>query len=57
MFTDDFVICRKINGGRSKTEYMCVNKRKTDVSVKMQGANEFKYLGSKIQSSIQWTRE
>lgn len=57
MFTDDIVICRKSNGGRSKTEYMCANKRETDVPVKVQGASEFKYMGSNIQSSRQWTRK
>lgn len=53
---------RRIKRSRSKTQYMCVNEGDTGGEVNMQGAkvvkvDEFKYLGSTIQSKRQCTRE
>ena len=44
----------KVN--RRKTEYMCVNERQVNGTVKMQGeevakVEDFKYLGSTVQSN------
>ncbi|KAK3524445.1 hypothetical protein QTP70_029322 [Hemibagrus guttatus] len=47
---------RGMKVSRSKTEYMCVNKREGSVTVRLQGeevkkVQEFKYLGSTVQSN------
>ncbi|XP_051788414.1 uncharacterized protein LOC127529327 [Erpetoichthys calabaricus] len=47
---------------RNKTEYMCVNEREVSGMVRMQGAelakvDEFKYLGSTVQSNVDCGRE
>ncbi|KAK3535778.1 hypothetical protein QTP70_021098, partial [Hemibagrus guttatus] len=50
----------KVN--RSKTEYMCVNEREGSGTVRLQGeevkkVQEFKYLGSTVQSNGEWGKE
>ena len=50
----------KVN--RRKTEYMCVNERQVNGTVKMQGeefakVEDFKYLGSTVQSNGEYGRE
>ena len=50
----------KVN--RRKTEYMCVNERQVNGTVKMQGeevakVEDFKYLGSTVQSNGECGRE
>ncbi|KAK3508735.1 hypothetical protein QTP70_004280 [Hemibagrus guttatus] len=47
---------------RSKTEYMCVNEREGSGTVRLQGeevkkVQEFKYLGSTVQSNGEWGKE
>ena len=47
---------------RIKTEYMCVNERQVNGTVKMQGeevakVDDFKYLGSTVQSNGECGRE
>ena len=47
---------------RSKTEYLCINGRNDDETVKMENtkvprAKEFKYLGSMVQESGSCERE
>ena len=53
---------RGIKVNRTKTEYMCVNERQVNGTVKMQGeevakVEDFKYLGSTVQSNGQCGRE
>ena len=48
--------------GRSKTEYMCINRRNDDETVKMEDkkvprVKEFKYLRSTVQESGSSDRE
>ncbi|KAK3534956.1 hypothetical protein QTP70_002048 [Hemibagrus guttatus] len=50
---------RGMKVSRSKTEYMCVNEREGSGTVRLQGeevkkVQEFKYLGSTVQSNVQW---
>ncbi|KAK3510965.1 hypothetical protein QTP70_027797 [Hemibagrus guttatus] len=47
---------------RSKTEYMCVNEREGSGTVRLQGeevkkVQEFKYLGSTVQSNVECGKE
>ena len=61
MFADDIVICSE-SKERRKTEYMCVNERQDNGTVKMQGeevaeVEDFKYLGSTVQSNGECRRE
>ena len=46
---------------RSKTEYMCINKRDENGTVRLQGEElvkvEFKYLGSTVQSNGEYGKE
>ena len=51
-----------MNVNRRKTEYMCVNERQVNGTVKMQGeevakVEDFKYLGSTVQSNGEYGRE
>lgn len=53
---------RGMKVSRSKTEYMCINERESSGMVRLQGAEvvkvqEFKYLGSTVQSSGDCGRE
>ena len=53
---------RGMKVSRSKTEYMCVNEREDNGTVQMQGEDlakveEFKYLGSTVQSNGEYGRE
>ena len=53
---------RGINGGRSKTKYLCINGGNDDETVKMEDTKvprvkEFKYLGSTVQESCGRERE
>ncbi|KAK3512334.1 hypothetical protein QTP70_005791 [Hemibagrus guttatus] len=53
---------RGIKVSRSKTEYMCVNEREGSGTVRLQGeevkkVQEFKYLGSTVQSSGECGKE
>ncbi|KAK3562813.1 hypothetical protein QTP86_009964 [Hemibagrus guttatus] len=52
---------RGMKVSRSKTEYMCVNEREGSGTVRLQGeevkkVQEFKYLGSTVQSNGVWER-
>jgi len=52
----------KRNESRSKTEYMCVNEREGNGTVRLQGeevkkVQEFKYLGSTVQSNGECGKE
>ncbi|KAK3570388.1 hypothetical protein QTP86_019270, partial [Hemibagrus guttatus] len=53
---------RGMKVSRSKTEYMCVNEREGSGTVRLQGeevkkVQEFKYLGSTVQSNGKWGKE
>ncbi|KAK3556412.1 hypothetical protein QTP70_008101 [Hemibagrus guttatus] len=53
---------RGMKVSRSKTEYMCVNEREGSGTVRLQGeevkkVQEFKYLGSTVQSNGEWGKE
>ncbi|KAK3564090.1 hypothetical protein QTP86_007546 [Hemibagrus guttatus] len=53
---------RGLKVSRSKTEYMCVNEREGSGTVRLQGeevkkVQEFKYLGSKVQSNGECGKE
>ena len=78
MFADEIMICseskerveeklevlerRGMKVNRRKTEYMCVNERQVNGTVKLQGeevvkVEDFKYLGSTVQSNGECRRE
>ncbi|KAK3570267.1 hypothetical protein QTP86_017111, partial [Hemibagrus guttatus] len=53
---------RGMKVSRSKTEYMCVNEREGSGTVRLQGEEvkkieEFKYLGSTVQTNGEWGKE
>ncbi|KAK3521222.1 hypothetical protein QTP70_001046 [Hemibagrus guttatus] len=53
---------RVMKVSRSKTEYMCVNEREGSGTVRLQGeevkkVQEFKYLGSTVQSNVECGKE
>ena len=57
-----YALERDMKVSRSKTEYLCINGRNDDKTVKMEDtkvprAKEFKYLGSMVQESGSYERE
>ena len=57
-----YALERELKASRSKTEYLCINGRNDDKTVKMENTKvprvkEFKYLGSMVQESGSCERE